>query len=103
MELKFSLNSNSFKILYFSGDKNFNHSKGKGIVWNIKKNINKKYNLIGILFLWNKYFIWARYFFSFISSKKKIDIIIKLNWIYKLLLPPLKITIEVIINKKKYW
>ena len=32
MEFKFLSNSNSFKILYFSGDKNFNHSKGKGIV-----------------------------------------------------------------------
>ena len=39
----------------------------------------------------------------FINNKKKIEIIIKLNWMYKLLLPPLKITIRVIINKKIYW
>ena len=37
-----------------------------------------------------------------INSKKKIDTIIKLNWIYKLLFPPLKITISVMINKKIY-
>ena len=60
IELKLPLNSSLFKKLYFSGDKKLNHSMGKGIVWNIKKLINKIYNLIASLFVENISLTWAK-------------------------------------------